>query len=283
MPADEQYSCILCHGTEAMTVHRRDRWRYVQCAACSLVWIEPRPSSAELADNYEEYLPVDPGEIAAWDRMMKPVVDSSINVISGRTGCGMGRVLDIGCGFGFFLREMKNRGWQAEGVEISPAGSRYTRDMLNVPVHARPLEELELADDVFDVVTLFYVIEHVPDPIKLLAEVNRILKPGGLVLLRWPHSTPIVKLLGRLSGKLDLYHTPYHLYDFSPATMNALLRRTGFHRIETVIGGFTKPPQAAYRIASLLFGRLAEALFRLSHGAVMLPGVSKTTTAVAGR
>ncbi|MBN2687622.1 MAG: class I SAM-dependent methyltransferase, partial [Deltaproteobacteria bacterium] len=241
------------------------------------------PSSAELADNYEDYLPVDPGEIAAWDRMMKPVIDSSIRVISERAGSQRGRVLDIGCGFGFFLREMKNRGWQAEGVEISPAGSRYTRDMLDVPVHVHPLEELELADDVFDVVTLFYVIEHVPDPIKLLKEVNRILKPGGLVLLRWPHSTPIVRLLGRLSENLDLYHTPYHLYDFSPATMNALLRRTGFRRIETVIGGFTKPPQVAYRIASLVFGGLAEVLCRLSHGTVMLPGVSKTTTAFAGR
>jgi SAM-dependent methyltransferase len=245
------------------------------------VWIVPRPSFSDLAAAYEEYLPVDGEEVAAWDRMMKPVIDSAIEVIVRRTGGGTGRVLDIGCGFGFFLREMKNRGWQVEGLEISPVGSRYTSDTLEIPVHLRPLEALELADNVFDVVTLFYVIEHVLDPLSLLAEVNRVLAPGGLVLLRWPHSTPIVRLLGPLSGLLDLYHTPYHLYDFSPATINALLRQTGFHRLETVIGGATKPPQVAQRIVSLCFGGMAQGLCRLSHGTVLLPGVSKTTTAFA--
>ncbi len=276
---NEDCSCILCHGTNSKLLHRRDRWRYVQCRNCGLVWIVPRPSVAELAEQYEGYLPVDPGEIAAWDQMMMPVIHSSTHLIKARTGTDGGRLLDIGCGFGFFLREMKNEGWEVEGVEISPAGNRYTRDRLNIPVYDQPLEDLEIADNVFDVVTLFYVIEHVHDPIKLLTEVNRILKTGGFILLRWPHSTPIVKLLGPFSRKLDLYHTPYHLYDFAPDTMRTLLQCTGFDNIETVIGGSTRPSQRAYRIPSVLFGMLAEILCRFSHGKVILPGVSKTTTA----
>ena len=280
---DESHHCILCHGTNGTVIYRRDRWRYVQCHRCGLVWIVPRPSFPELAEQYEDYLPVDSDEVAAWDRMMKPVIHSSTHLIKARTGADGGRLLDVGCGFGFFLREMKNQGWQVEGGEIAPAGIRYTRERWNIPVHDQPLEELGIADNVFDVVTLFYVIEHVADPIQLLTEVNRILKPGGLVLLRWPHSTPLVKLLGPFSKKLDLYHTPYHLYDFAPDTVRALLRRTGFDYIKTVIGGATCPPQRTYRITSLIFGRLADTLCRLSHGKVMLPGVSKTTTAFTCR
>ena len=86
-------------------------------------------------------------------------------------------------------------------------------------VFAEPLKNLQLPGDTFDVVTLLYVIEHVLEPLDLLKAVKRILKPKGLVLLRWPHSTPIVRLLGPLSRKLDLYHTPYHLYDFSLKTI----------------------------------------------------------------
>jgi len=272
-------SCILCHEINATLVCRRERWRYVQCKNCGLVWIVPRPSASELTQQYKDYLPVDHEEIAAWDRMMRPVVRSSAHLIRTRTGADGGKLLDIGCGFGFFLREMKNCGWQVEGVEISPAGIQYIRDRWDIPVHIRPLEELSLTDNVFDAVTLFYVIEHVHDPIKLLLEVNRILKPGGFILLRWPHSTPIVKLLGPLSRKLNLYHTPYHLYDFAPDTMRTLLHHTGFGYVETVIGGSTRPSKRAYRIPSVIFGRLAEIVCRQSHGKFMLPGVSKTTTA----
>jgi len=230
--------------------------------------------------SYEKYLPSSPQEIRKWEMMMQPIVHASADLIEGMTRQEKGRVLDIGCGYGFFLGEMKSREWSAEGVEISGTGAAYASDKWHIPVHSRPLGDLDFPGETFDVVTLFYVIEHVIDPLDLLAKVRRILKPGGLVFLRWPHSTPIVLALGPFSRLFDLYHTPYHLHDFSPETMKRLLRRIGFCGIRTQIGGYTRPSGLIAGLASALSGRLAEATFRLSSGRLLLPGVSKTTWAV---
>jgi len=272
--------CILCHTSSFRIIHRKEQWLYHRCLNCGLVLLHPRPTQRALLENYEDYLPVQPEEINRWGMMMKPVIRRSADLIESGSKSGKGRLLDIGCGYGFFLHEMKSRGWQVEGIEVSRTGRRYARDKWDVPVHSRPLEDLGLPENAFDVVTLFYVIEHVLDPPVLLAEVRRVLKPGGLVLLRWPHSTPIVSVLGPFSGRLDLYHTPYHLYDFSPKTIDKLLVLSGFCRIQTMIGGYTRPSPRLARWASTAFGQLGEALYFLSCGNILLHGVSKTTLAV---
>jgi hypothetical protein len=110
--------------------------------------------------------------------------------------------------------------------------------------------------------------------------VKRILKPDGLIFLRWPHSTPIVRILGPFSKKLDLYHTPYHLYDFSPRTMEKMLTFCGFREIETIIGGNTRPSKRFNRWSSIILGQVGEALCYLSGGYFLLPGISKTTLAI---
>jgi SAM-dependent methyltransferase len=233
-----------------------------------------------LTKNYQTYLPVQPGEIEAWEMMMKPVIVKSANLIESRARTGRGRLLDIGCGYGFFLQEMKYRGWEVEGIEISDVGRKYAQDKWDIHVYSQPPEDLPLPESIFDVVTLFYVIEHVLDPLGLLMGVKRALKSNGLILLRWPHSTPIVRLLGPLSKKLDLYHTPYHLYDFSPRTMKKMLTSCGFREIETTVGGYTRPSKRFNRWASLIFGGVGEAAYYLSKGHFLLPGISKTTLAI---
>jgi SAM-dependent methyltransferase len=174
---------------------------------------------------------------------------------------------------------MRSRGWMVEGIEVSQTGRQYARNRWDIRVYSQPLENLGLEADSFDVVTLFYLIEHVHDPLTLLKEVKSILKPGGLILLRWPHSTPIVRMLGPLSQKLDLYHTPYHLFDFSPKTMERMLRSCGFAEIETMIQGNTRPPNCFARLVSVIFGGIGEALCYLSRRNLLLPGISKTTLA----
>lgn len=271
--------CILCHASDFRIIHQKDQGQYLRCLNCGLVCLHPKPSPQTLMKNYQNYLPLQPEEITRWQMMMKPVIDKSAGLIESRTRVGRGRLLDIGCGYGFFLQEMQSRGWQVEGIEISGPGRRYVRDKSDIRVHSQPLEDLALPENSFDVVTLFYVIEHVLDPLRLLREVKRVLKPDGFVLLRWPHSTPIVKILGPVSRKLDLYHTPYHLYDFSPKTIEKLLVLCGFKEIETMIVGYTRPCKRLGRWASTVFGQMGEALYSLSGRKILFPGISKTTMA----
>ena len=272
--------CILCNASDFDVIHQKERWQYRRCLNCGLVSLHPSPTPQELMKNYEDYLPTRPEEIGKWRKMMKPVINKSADLIECRINTGRGRLLDVGCGYGFFLQEMKSRGWRAEGVEISQTGRQYVREKWGIHVYSEPLENLDIRENSFDVVTLFYLIEHVSDPLALLKKVNKILKPGCLILLRWPHTTPIVRILGPLSRKLDLYHTPYHLYDFSPKTMKELLVLSDFKGIETMIGGYTLPSLEISRCISMIFGGLGEGLYCLSGGEILLPGISKTTLAV---
>ncbi len=273
------YHCLLCRSSRSRPVHRRDKWQYLMCGHCGLVSIDPHPSSDELAGGYDTYLPEDPKDIENWAGMMQPIVLKSAQLIESEHGNRPGRLLDIGSGYGFFLKEMKSRGWEVAGVELSDTGRTHTQSSVKVPVHSQPLESLSLPEGHFDVVTLFYVIEHLPDPVSTILEVRRILRPGGIVLVRWPHSTPIARLLGPLSKRLDLYHTPFHLYDFSPGTIRSLLLRASFEKIRTLVGGHTLPDIRLNRWAAITTGVLSEVLFRMSGGRILLPGVSKTTVA----
>lgn len=269
--------CILCGGPPGHVVHRRGRWRYFRCNDCGLVSLHPRPSAGELLTSYDTYLPEGADEIACWEKMTAPVVETAAALIGDHQPSNGARLLDIGCGYGFFLKKMAQRGWIVEGIEVSRAGREYATKRLGLCVHATPLEDMAFPAENYDVVTLFYVIEHVHDPEMMLREVFRVLKPGGMVLLRWPHSTPVVKILGPLADRFDIYHTPRHLYDFNPLAMQHLLEKTGFRRIRNMIGGYTLPEKRFFRWSSVVFGRMAEALHYFSGGRFLLPGVSKTT------
>jgi SAM-dependent methyltransferase len=272
-------SCILCNAIESSTIHQKDQWRYLRCLNCDLVSLYPRPTPKMLMEYYRDYLSDTPEDISKWEAMTKPIIAKSADLINSRSRTGGKKILDIGCGYGFLLKEMKARGWDVQGLEVSQTGREYTQRNWNVPVYSKPLEHLGLPANTFDVVTLLYVIEHVFNPLSLLNEINRVLKQEGFVLLRWPHTTPVVKILGPLSKKLDLYHTPYHLYDFSPKTIERLLFLTGFQSVETIISGHSMPADRLSRWSSMAFGKLSDFLFGFSKGKFLLPGISKITLA----
>jgi 2-polyprenyl-3-methyl-5-hydroxy-6-metoxy-1,4-benzoquinol methylase len=272
-------SCLLCKGRRYKVIHRKASWRYLRCSGCGLVQLFPRPNSLQAEMVHEDYLAADAGVIKQWAAMMEPVIRQSAGLIEKCAPRCPGSLLDIGCGYGFFLHEMSQRGWHVRGIEISPAGRRHACRKLGLDVSGQSSQSLKWPAGQFDVVTLFYVVEHLPDPDAMLARIFRWLKPGGLILLRWPHTTPIVRFLGPLARQLDLYHTPYHFYDFSPRTLAVLLKKTGYKNIHTCIGGFTLPPGPAKNISSRIFGNLAEWLESCSGGRLLLPGVSKTTLA----
>jgi SAM-dependent methyltransferase len=211
---------------------------------------------------------------------MKPVFHRAANLLKHYRSNG--RLLDVGSGFGFFLAEMKHRGWEAVGVEISEKAMNYARNILGLTIHPGPMEKADFPDNHFDAVTGFYVMEHLPHPMAFLRECYRILKPEGLLLLRYPHTTPIKNLLQFFGIKNHLYDLPAHLSDFSPKMIQQCLEKIGFGEFQHLIGGYTLPRDLGKRAASVLFGSFSEALFYLSCKKFLLPGVSKTVLAYKG-
>jgi SAM-dependent methyltransferase len=270
----EEVNCPLCEESRGEPLLLEDPFQMVRCPSCQFIFLNPRPTIVSLHYFYQQYLPEEESSIESWEKMMKPIFYQAANLLKQYRKDG--RLLDVGTGFGFFLAEMKNRGWDVMGVEISKKAMDYARNVLGLTLHPGPMERVGFPDNYFDAVTGFYIIEHLPHPMAFLKECYRILKPGGLLLLRYPHTTPIKNLLRLFGIKNRLYDLPAHLSDFSPKMIQRCLERIGFGKCQHLIGGYTLPSDLGKRTASVLFGSLSEALFYLSLKKILLPGVSKT-------
>ncbi|MGB9627781.1 MAG: class I SAM-dependent methyltransferase [Thermodesulfobacteriota bacterium] len=276
----EEIPCPICGESEKVPFHREGFFQMVRCPSCLFIYLNPRPTEGTLYQFYQTYLPEDETSIQGWEEMMRPVFKRAAHLLIRYKA--QGKLLDVGSGFGFFLKEMKEKGWKVEGVEISEKAIDYTANVLELKVYPGPLEHIGFSENQFDAITGFYLIEHLPRPMVFLEECYRILKPGGLLLLRYPHTTPIKNLLKLFGIKNRLYDLPAHLSDFSPKTVQLCLEKVGFEECQHLIGGYTLPEDFWKRLASMIFGGFAEFLFYLSGGRYLLPGVSKTVIAFKG-
>jgi SAM-dependent methyltransferase len=273
----EKVRCPICEKSEGEPLYLERSFQMVRCPSCQFIFLNPRPTRNSLFHFYQQYLPEEKPSVESWERMMRPIFHRAAKLLQQYKR--EGRVLDVGAGFGFFLVEMKKRGWDIMGVEISQKGMDYAKDVLGLTLHPGPLEKVNFSSNYFDAVTGFYVIEHLPDPMSFLKECHRILKPGGLLLLRYPHTTPIKNLLKHFGMKNHLYDLPAHLSDFSPGMIQQCLERIGFGECDHLIGGYTLPRDLGKRVTSILFGNISEAFFYLSLKKFLFPGVSKNILA----
>ena len=141
------------------------------------------------------------------------------------------RLLDVGCAMGSMLEEAKAAGWDPVGVETSEFAARYAAEHAHCPVYAGTLERAAFPSESFDVVTLMDVIEHVPEPLGLIAEIHRVLKPGGVIFVVTPNFGSLFVHLYRL--KAYGVWPDQHIVYFQPETITTLLRKAGFEKVVT--------------------------------------------------
>jgi SAM-dependent methyltransferase len=135
------------------------------------------------------------------------------------------KVLDVGCGRGLLLRAFQQGGCDVTGTEFSEDACRFAREVLKLPVRVGLLHELNFPDHSFDVVVMWHVLEHVSDPRPTLAEVSRILKPGGLFLVAVPNfGSPEARLAKAGWFHLDL---PRHLSHYTRPSLEQNLGKAG--------------------------------------------------------
>ena len=268
--------CNLCEQSKEKLITIQNSFRMVACKNCGFIYANPRPDWETLKGLYQTYHSKNSKGVESWAVLMDRIFKEIACFISNQFPYS-GKLLDIGCGYGHFINIMGSYGWDAYGLEPSSAVS-YTRTKQLKIVHGT-LDDVRYNPNSFDVITMFYVLEHLIDPVGALLKVNNILKPGGILILRVPHSTPIVRLLSILGIENNLYDLPFHLSDFSPETIRRILEKTGFKAIRTFPGEFTNPEKFLERGITILTGEGAKLLYWLSRGKCLLPGVSKTTIA----
>lgn len=223
--------CVLCGTLEREPVleitlnqsNRPQTFRLLRCCSCRLVMSDPRLSGDELEAYYRQDY---------WGRVRAEDLDWVRRSQRPRTAfldrfLSAGRLLDVGCGQGLFLLALDPARWERYGLEVMPvpyqeATSRLGRDR----IVAAELTAAGLPGEHFDVITFWDVLEHLPNPRAALAEAFRLLRPGGLVLLRLPNfSSYQARRFGEDWYALSL---PHHFYHFTPTTLTWLLKVTGF-------------------------------------------------------
>lgn len=150
-----------------------------------------------------------------------------------------GRALDIGCSTGAFLASLAKRGWQAYGVEPDPVSAARAQKLPGVTVFATTLEAARFESASFDLITMWHVLEHLPDPLASVREIRRLLKPGGVLIVLLPNAGSLeADIFGEYWKGMDL---PRHFYHFTPATVSLLMERGGLEirRVALQIEGAT--------------------------------------------
>jgi ubiquinone/menaquinone biosynthesis C-methylase UbiE len=229
IPQIETAPCIACHSTSARRLYSIEgvSEELVECRKCGLGSLFPMPNAERIRSFYPaEYY----GEPTA---KFEPLVEFGVRLgakmrvesLVGDLPAGS-KVLDIGCGRGVMLRALLDLGHEAYGVEIAAEAASGADPRAQITI-APELSQAGYDDNTFDAVILWHVLEHLPHPEQTLAEIRRILRPGGRLILAVPN---FGSLQSRRTANnwfhLDL---PRHLYHFTPATLQRLLACNDFH------------------------------------------------------
>ena len=167
------------------------------------------------------------------------------------------RLLDVGCSNGAFIHTASQMGMNCEGVEPAKEAAQAARES-GLKVSHGFLEELNLPENSFDVMTVFEVIEHLKDPLSLLNECKRLLKPKGILVIRTGNTDSwTVKVLKGKWHYFNLNKHGGHISFFNKRSMLVLAQKTGFHleRFQTYRVSYCEPDQTSfllYRFSKVL-------------------------------
>lgn len=235
-PGNENVRCNLCGFARCVPLFVKDGYRLVRCADCDLAYIANPPGAEAIkaiysADaSYHDQL-LDSGS-DEYQLQRKRAHQHMQMLRRFRPDPAGELLLDIGCSSGIFLGEARAEGMVCMGSELSADTAAFARRHFRLPVHQGDWRDAGLADESFDIVTLFDVIEHLPDPMGELMALRRLLRPGGLLLLATPDIDGLFPRASyRLADRLDYWphpEPPHHLFQFSQKTLSAMVEKAGY-------------------------------------------------------
>ena len=218
-------TCNACGEGRFVPLLRKDGYDLVRCGHCTLICVANPPTDEQRSKlysfdaGYHASLVDDAASVEFHAR------EAALNLRVLRRFSSGGRLLDIGCSTGLFLRAARRIGWAAQGLEYSPDSSHIAREQHHLDVKTGELQPGTYPSESFDLVTMWDVIEHVPDPYATLVQVHRILAADGQVLLKTPNADGLYPRLSlRLAGRLGFWghaEPPGHLFQFSVATLSS--------------------------------------------------------------
>ncbi len=277
----EEIACMACGGTVRSSTtlvcratDGRD-WEYGRCNDCGLHSLVSPGSDEAIASSYTRAY-YGQGETkfpAGVERVRDLACRRLAHHVCGAGGSSGGRILDIGCGSGAFLKQMARRGYEIFGTELEGPACERAACIPNIRLHRGSIRKETFPHGHFDAITLWHVLEHVQEADEVLGLCVRFLKPSGRLYLEVPNMD---SLQARLFGTLWLHlDPPRHVYQFSRRALDTFLGRVGlevearqtlamqmgwFGFVQSALNTFVKPRNLLYELL------LSRGRFRASLG-----------------
>ena len=257
--------CELCDSKNFVLICSRDDGsRVAICSNCTLVSVNPLPDQSYLNSTYtltnhntqsqtwEAYLKIAQNTQKGLDFEEKIDIKKIQQIeakksfqkryrkrleLIERFSRHKGKLLDLGCGKGHFLKYAESQGWDVSGIDIREENTEFAKEILQIKnVQCVPLGEVLFPEQSFDVATLYDLIEHLSHPLNELKKINKLLQPGGLLVI----STPNVKNSIFTKEHWPGYMINDHIHFFSLKTLAQMLKQSGFRVVFSVTGNAKK-------------------------------------------
>lgn len=229
-------ACPSCGSVQSKIKYFTAPFKVVKCQTCSLVYLGNPPDDSLLYEDYYEGSEYPP---AAYRRDSSVAALAELYALNAQRIKWLsalkpnGKLLDLGCGRGYFLATAREHGFAVTGMDVSARALKYAQRSFGVEVTAKTLDELQEGSQKFDVITLWHVLEHFADPVGTLKKIKTLLQENGVCLVEVPNLRSLKFMLSRSKWEGG-NHPRYHRTFFSSTTLQQMLRKSGFAKIRRV-------------------------------------------------
>lgn len=218
-------NCLICSSPDLKPLSGYEKAHLCKCGNCGFVFAQKIPTSQELEEHYEGY---------GRNDYLSPITIKRYNELLDQMEPyrKTNKLLDVGCGIGYFLEEAKKRGWEVYGTEFTDEAVAICIQK-GIYIQKGVLDPANYEKESFDVITSFEVIEHINNPIEELTNFNKLLRKGGLVYLTTPNFNSLLRY--RLKSAYNVIVYPEHLSYYTPSTLKQVFVKAGLtaRRIES--------------------------------------------------
>lgn len=262
-------NCLNCGSQRRKEITCFDGYHLQECGDCRLAYISDPPTASEL-QRYYSFASGYHTEFATSEETRQEHLRRGREYLPYLTRhIRAGRLLDVGCSAGSFLTIAEEAGWQVAGLEFSRDTAELGRKLYGVPIEVGDLLSHPFSPGAFDAVTLWDVVEHLPDPLAALRSARELLTPGGYIALSTPNIDGLYPRVSYYPGKLLRHWThaepPGHLCQFSTRTLRSMLERAGFEFVWKT----TRAIPLSYSFGD--FGKIVRMPKRLAYAAAFAP------------
>ena len=218
MPTGEHNKCLVCQSDKLNPLGGYEKHHLTKCGSCNFVFCKPIPTQKELNEVYEGYGRNDylsDLTIQAYERVLDSLEPFR------KTN----KLIDVGCGIGYFIEVAKRRGWEVYGTEFTEEAAKICEEK-GAKMELGVLDPSNYEPESFDVVCSFEVIEHINNPREELGNFYKLLRKGGVVYCTTPNINAVERFM--LKSDWNILGYPEHLSYYSPSTLKRVFKETGF-------------------------------------------------------